>query len=72
MLNPRNTQPLIEMMMVKYHDDIKDATQENSNADLLIGKTALQKSIFQNTVIIGEANLGIPLLNLQVSHALLG
>ena len=39
---------------MKYNDSVKNAIQENGDADLLIATTALQQSIFENTVIVGE------------------
>ena len=54
MLNRKTKQQFLEMVTVNYNDVINNATRQNQGTNLLIAKTALQQSIFENTVIIGK------------------
>ena len=65
MLNSESKQQFLEMMTVKQNDGMYNATQQNRATNLLIAKTALQQSIFENTGIIEK---GSDLLIQLITH----
>ena len=57
MLNPKNKEHYLELMIAKFNDGVINVTQENGDADLLIKNRIISKlfqPLFQKTLIIGD------------------
>ena len=57
MLNPKNKEHYLELVIAKFNDGVINVTQENGDADLLIKNRIISKlfqPLFQKTLIIGD------------------